>query len=250
MTHTITEQDSWNPPAADLKLGPDDVHVWRASLNSSTSSTEGLLEILDPDEQRRADKYHFKRDRERFIIARGALRQILSRYLVIAPVLIRFTYSPYGKPGLAGEMKKLSFNVSHANEMALYAVAIGCEVGLDIEFIREDFAGMEIAERFFSPQEVADLRALPSDLQRLAFFNCWTRKEAYIKARGEGFSHRLAQFAVSCVPGQPAALLSTENDPREFSRWWLQELRPGAGYVAALALRGTPRRMSLWQWTE
>jgi 4'-phosphopantetheinyl transferase len=250
MTHTIQDQDNWNPPTADLRLGPDDVHVWRVSLNGSASSAEGLLEILDPDEQRRADKYHFKRDRERFIAARGALRHILSRYLAIEPSRIRFTYSPYGKPGLASEMNELNFNVSHSNELALYAVALGCEVGLDIEFIREDFACMEIAERFFSPQEVASLRALPSGLQTLAFFNCWTRKEAYIKARGEGFSHPTAQFTVSCAQGQPAAILSTENDPREFSRWWLQELRPGAGYVAALALRGTPRQLRLWQWTE
>jgi 4'-phosphopantetheinyl transferase len=155
MTQTIPDQDNWNPPPADLKLGPDEVHVWRASLNSSTASIESLLEILDPDEQRRADKYHFKRDRERFIVARGALRHILSRYLAIAPARIRFTYSPYGKPGLAGEMNQLSFNLSHSNEVALYAVALGCEVGLDIEFIREDFAAVEIAERFFSTQEVA-----------------------------------------------------------------------------------------------
>ncbi|HUQ30513.1 MAG TPA: 4'-phosphopantetheinyl transferase superfamily protein [Pyrinomonadaceae bacterium] len=250
MTHTIKNQDNWNAPAADLRLGPDDVHVWRASLNSSTSCIKGLLEILDTDEQSRADKYHFKRDRERFIVARGALRHILSRYLTIAPALIRFNYSPYGKPELAGEMNELSFNVSHSNELALYAVALGCDVGLDIEFIREDFAGMEIAERFFSAQEVAALRALPSDLQTLAFFNCWTRKEAYIKARGEGFSHPLKQFTVSCAPGGPAALLSAENDPHEFSRWRLHELRPGAGYVAALALRGTPGNLSLWQWTK
>jgi 4'-phosphopantetheinyl transferase len=85
-------------------------------------------------------------------------------------------------------------------------------------------------------------------LQKLAFFNCWTRKEAYIKARGEGLSHPLDQFSVSCAPGQPTALLSTENDPPEFSRWWLHELRPGSGYVAALALKGASRHVSLWQW--
>lgn len=250
MTHTIPGQDTWALPTASLRLGLDEVHVWRASLKSTPPDIECLLNILGPDEQRRADKYHFKRDREHFIIARGALRKILSRYLDIAPERIRFTYSSYGKPGLESAMNKLSFNVSHSNEVALYAVALGCEVGLDVEFIREDFASMEIAEHFFSRQEIAVLRTLPPSLQQHAFFNCWTRKEAYIKARGEGLSHPLDQFAVSCAPGEPAAILSTENDPLEISRWWLHELRPGSGYVAALALQGGPRQVSLWQWTE
>jgi 4'-phosphopantetheinyl transferase len=198
----------------------------------------------------RAGKYYFKRDRDRFIIARGALRKILSRYLCVAPGQIRFTYSPYGKPALAEAAHELSFNVSHSHEVALYAVTLGREVGLDVEFIREDFASMEIAEHFFSREEVAALRALPSHLQTLAFFNCWTRKEAYIKARGEGLSHPLDQFAVSCAPGEPAAILSSKSDPLEVSRWWLHELRPGPGYAAALALQGGSRRLSLWQWAD
>jgi 4'-phosphopantetheinyl transferase len=250
MSHTTQGQDDWNLPDARPRLGPDDVHVWRASLGATYESVQRLHGILAEDEKARADRFIFARDRNHFILARGALREILSRYLGIAPREIRFIYSPYGKPALADAAGDLKFNVSHSHEVALYAIARGCEVGLDVEYVRDDFASMEIAERFFSRAEVTALRAIEPDSRTLAFFNCWTRKEAYIKARGEGLSHPLEQFAVSCAPGQPAAILSSENDPQEVSRWRLHELLPGPGYAAALALSGAPRKVSLWQWAE
>jgi 4'-phosphopantetheinyl transferase len=132
--------------------------------------------------------------------------------------------------------------------VALYAVARGREVGIDLEFIRRDLEVEQIAERFFSRQEIATLRALPADLRRDAFFLCWTRKEAYIKARGEGLSLPLDQFDVSLIPGEPAALLSTRPDSDEALRWSLQELPLGSGYVAALAVEGRGRSFSCWQW--
>lgn len=248
MTHATPNQEGWDAPPAAAALGEGEVHVWRASLKGDASGVEALREILDAGERERADRYHFERDRERFVIARGVLRKLLARYLLRAPGQIEFTYSPYGKPAVAVAPDGLSFNVSHSHEVALYAFTRGREVGLDVEFIREDFAGMEVAERFFSAREVAALRRLPPDSRTRAFFNCWTRKEAYIKARGEGLSHPLERFSVSLAPGEPAALLSAEDDPPEVTRWSLHELRPGPGYVAALALRGAPRRISLWQW--
>lgn len=248
MTRTPGEQDVWNVPPAAMVLGGDEVHVWRARLARDPAEVERLLKVLAPDERERADRFHFRRDHNRFVVARAALRQILSGYLRVTPGRVRFTYSPYGKPGLAGEPCDLKFNVSHSNEVALYAFARGCEVGLDVEFVREDFAGMDIAEQFFSAREVAMLGRLPPDARPRAFFNCWTRKEAYIKARGEGLSHPLDRFAVSLAPGEAAAIISTDDDPLEVSRWWLRELWPAPGYVAALALRGAARRVSLWEW--
>lgn len=248
MTRTLSEQENWKVPPAGLVLGGDEVHVWRACLERDPATVERLLEIIEPGERERAYRFHFRRDRERFVVARAALRQILAGYLRGTPEQVRFTYSPYGKPGLEGASCDLKFNVSHSNEVALYAFAHGCEVGLDVEFVREDFAVMEIANQFFSEREVAALRLLPPDTRTMAFFNCWTRKEAYIKARGEGLSHPLDRFAVSLAPGDAAAILSTEDDPLEVSRWWMHELRPGPGYAAALALRGGARCVRLWEW--
>jgi 4'-phosphopantetheinyl transferase len=132
--------------------------------------------------------------------------------------------------------------------VALYAVARGREVGIDLEFIRRDLEVEQIAERFFSRRETATLRALPTDLRKYAFFLCWTRKEAYIKARGEGLSLPLDQFDVSLIPGEPAALLSAQPDSDEALRWSLQELTLASGYVAALAVEGRGWSLSCWQW--
>jgi 4'-phosphopantetheinyl transferase len=132
--------------------------------------------------------------------------------------------------------------------VALYAVARGREIGIDLEFMRCDLEVEEIAERFFSRRETATLRALPTDLRKYAFFLCWTRKEAYIKARGEGLSLPLNQFDVSLIPGEPAALLSAQPDSDEALRWSLHEMTIASGYVAALAVEGRGWSLSCWQW--
>ena len=181
------------------------------SLDQTQSQIQSFLHTLAADEQARAERFHFERDREHFIVARGVLRAILGRYLNRAPERLSFCYGAHGKPALAGEAgaDAIRFNVSHSHGVALYAVTRGREVGIDLERIRFDLAVLEIAERFFSRREVATLRTLPTEAQRQAFFRCWTRKEAYIKARGEGLSLPLDQFDVSLAPGEPAALLGT-----------------------------------------
>jgi 4'-phosphopantetheinyl transferase len=176
------------------------------------------------------------------------LRAILGGYLNQGPECLSFCYNSQGKPALDGDA--IRFNVSHSHGVALYAVTRGREVGIDIEHIRFDLAVAEIAERFFSRREVVMLRALPAEVQRQAFFLCWTRKEAYIKARGEGLSLPLDQFDVSLAPGEPAAVLGTQRDPSEASRWSLQELTPAPGYVAALAVEGHGWRLTCWQWPD
>jgi 4'-phosphopantetheinyl transferase len=206
---------------------------------------------LSADERERAGRFHFSKDRQHYVAARGVLRDILGRYMGLAPQLIRFSYDSYNKPSLSAETGggTLQFNVSHSHGLALYALTNGREVGVDIEFVREDFTGLDIAENFFSPREVSALRALPPGERAVAFFDCWTRKEAYIKARGEGLSYPLRLFTVSLAPGQPAALLCTEDDPQEAARWSLLELYPGEGYRAACAVKGEVTTLHRWSWS-
>ena len=240
----------WRFPPETLVLACDEVHVWRATLDQTPSQIQSFLQNLAPDEQARAERFHFERDREHFVVARGVLRAILGAYLNRAPECVSFCYSSHGKPALAGESDKdaFRFSVSHSHGVALYAVTRGREVGIDLERIRFDLAVAEIAEQFFSRREVAMLRALPTDVQQQAFFRCWTCKEAYIKARGEGLSLPLDQFDVSLVPGERAAVLGTQRDPSEASRWSLQELTPAPGYAAAIAVKGHGWRLTCWQW--
>jgi len=228
------------------------MHVWRAHLDQEPPLVRALRDTLTPDERQRASRFKFEKDRVHFIVARGALRDILSRYLGTPPDGISFSHGEFGKPALAGAAadSQLRFNASHSHGVALYAVNRGRDVGLDLELMREDFAGLEIAERFFSPREVQALRALPRDLQTAAFFNCWTRKEAYIKARGEGLSHPLHGFTVSLAPGEPAEFLLIDDDSAEASRWSLIELSPAAGFAAALAVNGPKPPLTFWQWSK
>jgi 4'-phosphopantetheinyl transferase len=242
----------WEPPPRALALSNAEVHVWRVSLGLKDTYIQRLQCILSADELQRAERFYFQRDRWRFTVARGVLRGILSLYLGLEPQQLRFCYNSYGKPALVSTAStvKLHFNVSHSHELALYAVTYDREIGIDVEHIRTNFACQEIAERFFSPQERAALRSLPAPVKYEAFFHCWTRKEAYIKARGEGLSLPLDQFAVSLTPGEPAALLTTHWAPHEAARWALRELMPGPGYAAALAVEGHDWRLACWQWPQ
>jgi 4'-phosphopantetheinyl transferase len=233
-----------------MVLGGSEVHVWRAYLDAPTQQPDSYLHTLAADERTRAERFYFQKDRDRFITAHGVLRAILGLYLNRAPKPFSFCYSSHGKPALACESgaDAIRFNMSHSHGMALYAVTRGREVGIDLEFIRCDLEAEQIAERFFSRSEIATLQALPPSLRKYAFFLCWTRKEAYIKARGEGLSIPLNQFDVSLIPGEPAALLSTQPNVDEALRWSLQELTPGSGYAAALAAEGRGWTLSFWQW--
>ena len=242
---------SWDFPPKTLILASNAVHVWRASLHVSTSYLNTLEGTLTADERARAERFYFQKHRERFIAGRGLLRNILSRYLDKAPDQLRFCYNSYGKPSLTKETgaEELSFNLSHSHEMALYAVTRRREIGIDIEYFRPDVEAEKLAERFFSPREAAVLRALPEHLRKEGFFNCWTRKEAYIKAEGEGMSIPLSAFDVSLTPGEPVALLRGQKHPQETSRWSLQALNPAPGYAAALAVKGHDWELKCWQWS-
>lgn len=247
----IDNADSWLPVPEHPRVSRGEVHVWRASLAQPAVKIEALQEVLSGDERERAYRFHFEKDRSNYIVARGALRLILGRYLRLPPEQLRFDYNSYGKPDLHADLgeRLLRFNLSHAGSLALYAITSGREVGVDIELLRDDVASVALAEHFFSPREVKTLRALPPEVQTRAFFNCWTRKEAYIKARGAGLSLPLEKFDVSLSPCEPAALLSTRDDEQEASRWLLRELTPDPDYVAAVAVEGSGWQLRCWQWS-
>jgi 4'-phosphopantetheinyl transferase len=239
----------WRLPPPDLTLSSKTVHVWRASLEQSAARTHQLSQLLSRDEQTRAERFHFERDQRRFIVSRGALRTILGRYLGVEPDQLRFRYGPRGKPYLSEEFDRcaLYFNLAHSHELAVYAFTCGREVGIDLEWVHLMQDVEQIADRFFSARENAVLRTLPEGQRLEAFFNCWTRKEAYIKAIGEGLSQPLDQFQVSLAPGEPARLLIVEQAPEEVSRWSLEALTPIPNYVAALAVEGRDWCLKCWQ---
>ena len=220
-----------------LKLAPGEVHLWQAALDDSLA--EGLKHLLSVDESSRADRFHFAKDRNHFIAARALLRTLLAAYLEINADKLRFAYAEKGKPYLEEICRSgINFNLAHSHGRALFAFSNGREVGVDLEFVRADFADEKIAERFFSPREIDMLRALPPELRKQAFFNCWTRKEAYVKAGGAGLSMPLDEFDVSLAPGEPAALLQNHRVPTEVARWTMRSIPMPAGYVAALVVEG------------
>jgi len=227
----------WANPPSNLSLLSNEVHVWRVTLDIDATIVHSLFATLCATEKQRAERFYLQLHGDRFIVSRGVLRKVLASYLQIQPNEIDFSYNSHGKPSLVvADAEPLRFNLSHSQELALIAVTQNCNVGVDLEYIRSDFPCQEIAGRFFSPTEVAVLRSLPPHLQITAFFNCWTRKEAFIKATGKGLSLPLDKFDVSLTPGEPAKLLYTSWDESEAQRWTLQEIIPDAGYVGAIAL--------------
>lgn len=240
----------WRDPPATLVAQRHEVHVWRVALDAPEPEQPLYESVLSPDERSRAARFHFVRDRRRFTVARGALRQVLSRYTGLPAHDLHFCYNAYGKPALTPACggATVRFNLSHADALALIAVTAEHDIGVDIEQIRTEISYEQIARQFFSPQEVIALRSLPNEVRPQGFFNCWTRKEAYIKAQGVGLSLPMHSFDVSLAPGQAAALLHTCDDPAEAARWTLTALDPGAGYVGAVAVAAHGWQLRCWDW--
>lgn len=234
----------WQTPPSDPFLSADEVHVWRATLLAAPEQMERLWSLLTDDERQRAQRFRFDRDRRRFVVGRGQLRLLLARYLRCPAPAIRFSYSAHGKPAVVEPATSLAFNLAHSHELALYAFAWERRIGVDVEHVRSDLADEQIAQRFFAPGEIAALRNLPPHERVAAFFRCWTRKEAFVKARGEGLSLPLDQFEVSLEPDQ-AALVRTAV-PEEAAHWRLLPLFPDPAYTAALAVEGDGWRLRCW----
>jgi 4'-phosphopantetheinyl transferase len=218
-----------------LELKHDEVHVWRSIVGSDEQRLRELSATLAPDEADRASKFYFAADRNRYITAHAALRDVLGKYLDVHPAALIFRVNKYGKPELAD--RALCFNLSHSGERVLIAVARGREVGVDLELFAAARADLSVAEFYFAPGEVARLRALPVDQRSRGFFNCWTRKEAYIKAIGMGVSLPLDSFEVSLAPDEGAALIRTADLDDEHE-WDLRDLSLGPDYVGALVTAG------------
>jgi 4'-phosphopantetheinyl transferase len=207
-------------------------------------------QILSQDERTRAKQFKFEADRNRFIAGRGLLRNILSSYLQTDPAELRFKFSKRGKPSLEGmpEQDTVYFNVAHSKDFILIAATRACAVGIDVEWIRPIDDAEDIAARFFSPRETARLMALPKDRRTSAFFSLWTRKEAWLKATGDGISEMLNEVEVSCLPDEPAKVLAISGNVEAAQRWTLLDLSPAPGFAAAVAVEARDPQFSCWQW--
>lgn len=228
------------------------VDIWRVDLFLPERHIPRCRDLLCEEEKQRAERFYFAKDRNRFIAARSAMRTILALYLNAAPRDVTFIYSAKGKPELAAEWVEsgLRFNLSHSRGHALLAVTQHSAIGVDIESISQEIRTDEIADHYFSPGEINTLLAVPQNERLSAFFSCWTRKEAYIKAVGAGLSLALDSFDVAFGPGDVAALLRVDGDPEELSRWSMYALPPPPGYAAALVVEGKNHelRQQVWDW--
>ncbi len=240
----------WKVPDKDLELSENEVHVWRASLQVSDNEYTTMQKLLSEDEHAHALRFVFEKDRRRWVVAHGLLRRLLSRYLLVNPGDLQFSFNPFGKPAIAHPQSgaRLQFNMAHSADLVLYAFSFDQQVGIDVEYRRKDVGYMQLAHSYFSPREYTKLMSLPHQLQQEAFFLCWTRKEAYIKAKGKGLSIPLATFDVSLIPGEPAALLSSIEDENAANRWLLCDLDPGFNYAGALAVEEVGKQISCWAW--
>ena len=216
-----------------------EVHVWPVLIAASDVIAARFQRLLAPDEKARASRFRFDQQQRSFILSRGALRVLMGRYLGIAPADIRFNYGAKGKPYIE-EPACIKFNVSHSGVFALFAFTIGCEIGIDVEQVRPLKDMLQIAHRFFCPEEATELVSLPAGERERAFFLCWTRKEAYIKASGDGLSAPLDGCRVTLRPSEPARFLHVSHDTT--SRLWsLHNIAPAPQYAAALVYNDAPR---------
>jgi 4'-phosphopantetheinyl transferase len=232
-------------------ISHDEVHVWLTRLSCWGAGRAGsLAQILSGQERQKADRFYFPADRERYIVGRALVRTLLGRLLGRWPAALTFRYSEFGKPRLPDDAdgRSLHFNVAHSEDLIVVGLAAQRQVGIDVERVREDLEIDKIALRFFSLREQAEWGTVPTDQKQAAFFRCWTRKEAYIKARGEGLSTPLDQFDVSLRPGVHPILLATRPDPTQAIRWVIQDLDVGPLHMAAIVVEGSNWQLRMMEW--
>jgi 4'-phosphopantetheinyl transferase len=243
----MTAPAAWGAAPATLALAGAQVHVWSIRLVQPPDVVAALGATLVPDEQTRAARFYFERDRRSFTVVRGALRTLLGRYLGRPPGTLELGYGAKGKPFLAAPAgDSLEFNVSHSGEFALLAFTRGRAIGVDVELRRTLDDLLALADTSFSPFENAMLRALPAERHTEAFFACWSRKEAFIKATGEGIS-QLAEFDVNLAPGEPARLLRVRGAAAA-GTWSMHELPALPGHAAALVVADRTAEIACFTW--
>ncbi|BAZ38832.1 4'-phosphopantetheinyl transferase HetI [Calothrix sp. NIES-4101] len=242
LRNLVTDSNSqWLAAPAELKLLKDEIHVWRLDLDRPESQLQQFVSLLSDDELARADRLYFQQHRQRFIVGRGILRTILSKYLHVLPQELQFSYEAFGKPVLAEKFSSsnLWFNLSHCQSMALCAVCLNRPIGIDLEYIRPITDVVTLAQQFFSPNEYAAMKSLPPNQKQEVFFRYWTCKEAYLKATGAGIS-QLQQIEVILSNNEPAKIKNALD-------WSLLELSPARNSIAAIAVPGNRGSLKLWQ---
>jgi 4'-phosphopantetheinyl transferase len=229
------------------EIAIDKVEIAVAGLEVEPEAVRASAALLSDAERQTASRFAFDRDRRRFTVARARLRQLLAERLGVRPEAIELTQGVHGKPALARRCgyPDLRFNVSHCEDVAVYAFAPGREIGIDVEAVRALRDADEIAARFFSRRENEAYLDLDPDDRPLGFFNCWTRKEAFIKALGNGLSYPLDRFDVSLAPDQPAKILRVENTRGEDCGWRIESFSPAPGFVASVVVEWAASRRSV-----
>jgi len=244
---------NWPSAPEDVRLEPEAIHVWALSLRTTGEALEQMEDTLSAAERRRADSFHFERDRNRFIAGHGTLRAILSQYLLEDPLDLVFEQGRKGKPALSErfEWSQVHFNLTHCDDLALLAVARDREIGIDVERIRALDDLSEVASICCSPRERAELWALPEEERAAAFLRLWTRKEAWLKATGEGICESLGEVEVSFRAGDfPRIVMLPAGGKTDAKEWSVRELTPAPGFVGAIALPGAIHDICLWQWAR
>ena len=245
----LTGSTEFRPRAAPpgLELPPGEIHIWSIRLDPPPEVVERLGRPLSSDEWERANRFRFDKHRRQYVVGRGALRRLVAAYTGVRPEAVRFRYGDRGKPYLADPAGDLEFNLSNSDEMALVGFVRQVEIGVDIEFLKPMPDCEQISERFFSASERDVLRAQPADRKEETFFNCWTRKEAYLKAVGTGLAAPLDSFDVTLAPGEPPRMLTLEGDAERAARWYFEHFRPAEHYIGALAIEGDPPTGGGWR---
>ena len=228
----------WAKPAAGLRLGEGEVHVWRCSRPDCRNDRQHLAELLSEEERERTRRFRRAEDRELFVISHGALRVILGGYLSANPGDLSFAVNEHGKPVLAERRREggVTFNLSHSRDLALVAVARNREIGVDVEYMRDPKNPGQLAKRFFAEEEKLFLASHPPEEMKSAFFRCWTRKEAYVKGLGRGIGYSLSSFSVIAKDGKPATMVRDAKAPAGGPAWSLFCLSPGPEYLGAVAV--------------
>ena len=240
----------WGPPPRDWTLGADAVHLWRASLAPGAEELARLARVLSEEERSRAERFRFPVHRDRFVAGRGIQRLLLARYLDADPASLVYRAARHGKPEFAGPLadRGLRFNVSNAGDRMLLGVTMERELGVDLEEVRPMSDALPIARRFFSAAENEVFAVVTEEERDAAFFACWTRKEAFIKAVGDGLTMPLDSFDVTLRRGEPARLICTRPDPAEAARWTLREVDAGPGWAAAIVVAGRDVELRMFDW--
>lgn len=242
----------WGGLPRAWSLEADECHVWRATLAADAKELGRLQELLGQSERQRAGQFRFEKDRRAYILCHGILRSLLGRYLEVEPNKLSFSSNARGKPHLSQPLDNLHlrYNLSRSNGVALFAFARYREVGVDIELLRSIPDWESIAQQMLTPQERAALYLLPAEDRLAGFFNSWTRKEAILKATGEGIVGGMERVEVTLTPGEPARLLHIDGQASVGCQWTLHHLDPAPNFVAAVAVKGPSVRFVCRSWEE